>query len=168
MYHSWGPLRVARHWKLGPLTWAQPLGDPTCPYNYRWVLDLGKLGSVRVHHWVRSDDKRAKHDHPSDFVTLVISGGYVDRSALAISTEDDVELINGLERMGRWSLRHRKATHIHTVDVDPGGCWTLLYFWPPSRTWGFWSRPKSGIGRTRWFRAAKWFDDHGHHPCEQP
>lgn len=134
--------------------WKQPQGEKTCPYLYRWVIDFGRFGSIRLHHWIRSDDKRAKHDHPSDFLTLVLKGTYTD---LAVDRN---------EEMRPGSIRRRSAEHIHTVDVHPGGCWTLLYFWPQRRLWGFWASIK---GRPmRWYRSARWFDLAGHHPCDQP
>src|ERR1700722_4369121 len=112
----------------------------------RWVLDLGLL-SVRLHHWTGSDDDRALHDHPWWFVTLVLAGGYRDVS------ED------GEDRVGPGSVRFRRATYRHTVQVDPGGCWTLLLTGPERREWGFWVG-----GRFR--KRNKYFYEHGHHPCE--
>jgi hypothetical protein len=62
------------------IKWREPLGKPECPYCYRWVLPLGPLGSLRLHHWLASDDLRAYHDHPSHFATLVLRGGYWDET----------------------------------------------------------------------------------------
>lgn len=107
--------------KLG-LTWRQPLGRPECPYMYRWALSLGPKGpSLRLHHWIRSDDKRFKHDHPADFITLVLKGSYTDLGE------------GSHERMTPGRIRKRVAEHSHTVAVDPGGCWTLCFFFPDRR-----------------------------------
>ena len=95
--------------KLG-VTWKQQLGRPECPYAERWVLNL-HLFSVRLHHFRRSDDARAFHDHPWFFVTLVLRGSYIDRSP----SGDD------LLRPG--SIRFRPALHRHTIVTD--GVWTL-------------------------------------------
>jgi len=136
------------------VAWNEPLGEPECPYAYRWWLSLGPLGSLRLHDWIRSDDKRAKHDHPSDFVTLVLRGAYTDLGR------------DGDERMTPGTVRYRRAEHTHTVAVDPGGCWTLLWFGPKRRDWGFWTTNKLGV--MRWWRSRKYFAEHGHHPCDQP
>lgn len=151
---------------------------------YRWKLSLGRLGSIRLHHWLRSDDKRFKHDHPADFITLVLRGGYTDlangegRYPIAPErcgvcrghpgTVCDV-CGNGLrnERMRPGMIRRRAAEHAHTVAVDPGGCWTLVYFFPYKRAWGFWV-PRRRDGTMRFKKANKFFLEHGHHPCDQP
>lgn len=173
------------------ITWREQLGDPECPYAERWILNFGPLGSIRLHRWFRSDDKRAKHDHPSDFVTLVLKGGYVDEGICSICEGEgrvpldrkkwpDLPLdirteacpsCHGdgktYEDMVPGSLCRRKAEHRHTVCVKPGGCWTLLYFWPKRRNWGFWV-PRKDTGKLRFRKANKYFLENGHHPCDQP
>jgi hypothetical protein len=126
--------------------WREPLGWPECPYVIRWRLEIDGLGSVRVHHWLASDDPRAVHDHPWWFLTLVLHGGYTDHTP------------GGAEHLPAGSLRYRPALHQHTVVPDKGGAWTLLITGPKTRNWGFWPGGK--------FRKAnKWFASRGHHPC---
>jgi len=127
---------------------AEPLGLPECPYAIRWRLELPS-GSLRVHHWLASDDSRAFHDHPWWFITLVLHGGYTDRS------------ITGEDHLSAGSVRYRPALHRHTVVPDEGGAWTLLVTGPPVRAWGFW---RDGI---KFIKANKWFLTYGHHPCDQ-
>jgi len=122
-------------------------------------VPLGRLGSVRLHQWVRSDDERAAHDHPSDFVTLVLWGRYVDV----------LEHPGGnttMDRLRPGSVRYRRAEHRHRVQVDACGCWTLLWFSPPRRDWGFYKRRMAG--GFRFLKSHKWFLSYGHHPCDQP
>jgi len=126
--------------------WRERLGLPECPYVIRWRLEIAGLGSVRVHHWLASDDPRAFHDHPWWFVTLVLRGGYTDRSPA------------GDEHLHAGAVRYRPALHQHTVVSDESGAWTLLVTGPKIRAWGFWPDGK--------FRKAnKWFASRGHHPC---
>lgn len=61
------------------IRWAEPLGKPECPYMFRWVFVFFGF-SIRLHHWIRSDDKRFFHDHPWSFITLVLKGQYTDVS----------------------------------------------------------------------------------------
>jgi hypothetical protein len=35
--------------------------------------------------------------------------------------------------MSAGTLRVRMAEHVHTIEVDEGGCWTLTYSFPPRR-----------------------------------
>lgn len=167
-------------------TWRQQLGRPECPYMERWVLNLGRLGSIRLHHWIRSDDKRAKHDHPADFITLVLKGSYEDwgwhdESHNSSHKEDGVWICNQcgqyiagdvgnrslIELMTPGRIRKRSAEHRHTVAVAPGGCWSLVYFFPDRRNWGFWTRRKD-TRKFRFRKANKYFLENGHHPCDQP
>jgi len=113
--------------------------------------------SIRVHHFYRSDDERAHHDHPWWFVTLVLKGGYTDVSDLRGSNNH----VQSLDHLRPGSVRFRPALHRHTVRTDPGGVWTVVLTGPNVRTWGFWVNGK--------FRKAnKYHYEHGIHPCDQP
>jgi hypothetical protein len=127
------------------LTWNQKLGLPECPYVHRWCLNLG-LFTVRVHHFLRSDDNRALHDHPFWFITLVIKGKY-----------DDVTE-NGYITLTAGDVAFRPALHRHTVRTT--GVWTLLLTGHETRVWGFYPN-----GRFK--RREKYFKKYGHHPCDQ-
>lgn len=124
----------------------EPLGLPECPYVVRWRFET-PLGSIRVHHWLASDDPRAKHDHPWWFATFVFKGGYTDASP------------DGDDHLRAPAVRFRRATHRHTVFPDPGGAWTLMITGPKVRTWGFWTNG-------RFYKMNKYFFKFGHHPCD--
>ena len=129
------------------ITWAEKLGLPECPYVIRWKIET-RIGSLRLHRWVKPDDDRAFHDHPWWFLTVVLHGGYTDRSPAG----DDI--------LQAGSVRFRPALHQHTVFPGPQGAWTLLLTGPVTRSWGFWLDGK--------FRKAnKWFARYGHHPCAE-
>lgn len=125
----------------------EPLGDRACPYAFRWVLNLG-LVSFRVHQWYRSDDKRYFHDHPWHFVTLVLRGGYTD-----VSPE-------GKDALTRGSIRFRRATWRHYVDIPEHGALTFLITSAKVREWGFWVAGK-------FKRPLRYFGKYGHPPCNE-
>lgn len=129
------------------LRWREPLGKKECPYAYRWILNLG-LFSVRVHSWMRSDDKRFFHDHPWHFVTLVLRGSYTDVSEA------------GRDVLKLGSVRFRRATHRHYVEVPPGGALTVLIATAKTREWGFWVK-----GALK--RPLRYFGKYGHPPCNE-
>lgn len=133
------------------ITWGQRVGETECPYLRRWILNFG-LGSIRVHHWIASDDPRALHDHPWWFLTFVVRGGYLDVSEYADGTPRYDHLTEG-------SVRYRPALHKHTVLVEPGGCWTIMLTGRHSRDWGFWVNGQ-------WKRMRRFFREHGHHQCD--
>jgi len=125
----------------------EALGKPECPYAYRWVLNFGFI-SFRIHHFLRSDDKRYFHDHGWWFLTLVLKGSYVD-----VSPE-------GRDTLTAGSIRYRKAEHKHYVEVPADGVWTFLITGPNARKWGFW------IG-DKFKRPLKYFHQFGHPPCDE-
>jgi hypothetical protein len=136
------------------IRWAEPLGKPECPYAYRWVLNLWFF-SIRLHHFMRSDDKRYMHDHPFNFWTWCIKGEYTD-----VSMDDDGNIVR--DHFPRWSLRHRPAEHKHYVDVPVCGSWTILLCGRKCRNWGFWI----GEHREKFKRPLKYFHKYGHPACD--
>jgi hypothetical protein len=132
------------------LIWNQKLGKPECPYMRRWVFNFFDLFSVRLHNWFYGDDPRAFHDHPWDFVTIVLKGSYTDLNP------------EGKQEMDRWTVKFRKAEHKHTVETK--GCWTLLFCGPTKREWGFFARTKAG--NIKFLKHSRYFRKHGHHPCQ--
>jgi len=114
-------------------------------------IQMGVQLSLICHshyHFIRSDDKRYMHDHGWSFLTLVLKGSYTDVSP------------DGRDVMKAGSIRYRKATHAHYVDVPEGGCWTLVFSGRSKRKWGFWVDGK-------FKRPLKYFHKFGHPPCSE-
>lgn len=128
--------------------WGELIGPDECPMMRRWVL-VTPLGSIRLHNFIRSDAERDPHDHPWWFVTLVLAGGYLDRSEL-----DGQPVI---DRLKRGSIRFRPALHRHWVETD--GSWTLIITGRIGRQWGFWQR---GV----FLPVADYFKRYGYAPCQ--
>ena len=128
------------------LKWNKTLGPDSCPYIRLWMFSCFFF-SVRLHHWLHSDDTRHFHDHGWNFISWVISGELIDR------TEE------GDEIRPQWSLKTFKAEHRHAVVVEQPA-WTILLCGREQRQWGFWVNGK--------FRKRnKYFFEHEHHdPCD--
>jgi len=142
------------------ILWAQEL--PTSggqPYLRRWVLDLG-FGSLRLHHWLCSDDNRAPHDHPYWLWTLILKGGYTDW--VYPSSREPSYSYREKRRPGSFRFWH--AEHTHWVQVDESGCWSLCVTGKQSRIWGFWTERYDGV--RRFVRSSRYFRKHGHHVCD--
>lgn len=61
--------------KLFQIRWKEKLGFPDSPYLIRWTfLFFGY--SIRVHHWIKSDDDRYFHDHSANLLSVVLKGQY--------------------------------------------------------------------------------------------
>jgi hypothetical protein len=122
--------------------WGESLGLPNNPYMKRYLFNLW-LFSIRIHVWYAGDDTRYMHDHAFDFFTFVLKGGYTD------VTE------NGSEWLGRFSLRYRKAEHLHFVSKPINPTITLLLCFKPKRKWGFKVNGKM-------MRPLRYFSRYGH------
>lgn len=124
----------------------EKIGIKECIYLVRWIIDF-KIFSIRLHHWLKSDDLRNFHDHPWDFVSIVLWGSITDRTE------------NGDTKRKWLSITKFSAEHKHAAVIDKP-CWTLLICGPPRRIWGYWVNGK--------FRKRnKYYYEHGHHnPCD--
>jgi hypothetical protein len=107
----------------------EPLGRKECPYLYRWTLILFGF-SFRLHHWLRSDDKRFYHDHACNFVSFILRGKYTN-----CTPDGNFEV-----RAGQWWVSN--ALTKHYLDIPKGGAWTLLICGRPYHKWGFYVKGK--------------------------
>ena len=57
------------------IRWAEKLGYPDNPYLVRWSFFFFGY-SIRIHHWIKSDDDRFFHDHSANLVSIVLKGHY--------------------------------------------------------------------------------------------
>lgn len=122
--------------KVGPVRlYSHHLGD----YMRRWIL-LTPLGTVRLHNIRRPDADPDMHDHPWNFVSLIIRGGYTEEVPVvntgAYLAAPHVQCLD--YRAG--AVNVRLATDAHRiVDVLPD-TWTLVISGTKLRSWGFWTR----------------------------
>jgi hypothetical protein len=95
-------------------------------YMRRWyVIRSGRL-SVFIHRIVRSDYARHLHDHPWDFIAVLLSGTY---------TEVDS---SGMHVIGRFLPRFRRAEYQHRLVLDDEKeVWSLFIHLRRRREWGF-------------------------------
>lgn len=121
--------------------WREKLGRPECPYLYRWTLVI--LGfSIRLHHWIKSDDRRFFHDHPWDFVSVPLWGTYTN-----VTPSGKFQA----RALRPWKFR---AEERHYLEIPKEGAWTLLLCSRPRKKWGFW------VGGHLW-RPLRYFSKYG-------
>lgn len=163
--------------------WAERLGDPDNPYLVRWTFVLFGF-SVRLHHWIRSDDRRFFHDHAADLISIVLRGRYENVTPVdpdlppeGNSARRPVEgVFNSLSsflRPGR-SVWFSRAEDRHFLDIPAGGAWTLLLEGRRRRSWGFYvprmDRRHRYVGPVRKMRPYVYFERYGiiqRDPCYQ-
>jgi hypothetical protein len=100
------------------------------------------IGRVYLHHILRSDHDRALHDHPWNFVSIILRGGYYEHS----DPRQRLSQLRGQFEDGtafRWygvaDVLCRGAGWRHRLRLPEGHtAWTLVFTTRKLREWGFW------------------------------
>lgn len=111
-------------------------------YLYRWYVIRTEPFALFVHRFVRSDEDRALHDHPWNFIVIPIWRGYREHN------------VKGVRRvLPILGIRYRRARYRHKVElIDGKPAWSLFIRFRYRRVWGFW--PKEGFKNWR-----QWWSD---------
>lgn len=99
-------------------------------YLRRWFIVRAFGRKICVHKIVRPDGDRCRHDHPWNFVTLVLFGGYVE------------ELRDGKSHEAKpFRLYKRSCSHSHRITSLPRSeAWTMVFMGRDQREWGFFTK----------------------------
>lgn len=122
-----------------------------------------KIFGVRlvIHCFHRSDNDRHYHDHPWNFISLILKGSYIEHfpsgqdffgKPAPLLAGVDLQLVHR-----RWSIIKRPKTWKHWVELPLKHinsewlrtqidefqyfeeCWTLVLLYGERRDWGFWT-----------------------------
>jgi hypothetical protein len=107
----------------------------------RWTNDgePESGNSCMLHYFARPDDDDALHDHPWDFETTVLSGGYLEcEPPPDWDRGDGGPQHNYATRLIRAGMsRFHRADDLHRVASLAPNTWTLMRTGPRKRLWGF-------------------------------
>jgi hypothetical protein len=107
------------------------IGGAEHPYMQRWwIIPRNRFFNVYLHHFLRSDDDRALHDHPWWNVSLLLDGAYVEHTIAAGGVQHAI-------RYCACELKFRTAKSAHRVEITDGPTWSLFITGPAIRNWGF-------------------------------
>ena len=107
------------------------IGKQDDTYMQRWyVIPRNRFLNIYLHHFLRSDDDRALHDHPWWNASILIEGKYTEHTICAGGVHRHVEY-------GTGALKLRNAKYAHRVELTSGPCWSLFITGPNIREWGF-------------------------------
>jgi hypothetical protein len=107
------------------------VGGADDPYLKRWlVIPRNNVFNIYLHHFLRSDDDRALHDHPWWNLSVLLKGEYTEHSIAAGGVNHAV-----VRKAGQFKFRGAKSAH--RIELHNGPCWTLFITGPVLRTWGF-------------------------------
>lgn len=108
------------------------IGGQARPYLRRWfVLPRNPVFNIYLHHFLRSDDDRALHDHPWANCSILLRGTYTEHTIAAGGIHRRDVLAAGSFRV-RWTGRIA-----HRVELHDGPCRSLFITGPRYRAWGF-------------------------------
>jgi hypothetical protein len=109
------------------------IGEEDAPYLKRWyIIPRNTRFNIYLHHFMKSDDDRALHDHPWWNVSFLLTGSYIEILPGPVAK---------LRKRGR--LVWRRATAAHRIELLKGldgkerPVWTLFITGRNVRTWGF-------------------------------
>ena len=118
------------------------VGGEENPYLRRWwLIPRNRFFNVYLHHFLRSDDDRALHDHPWHNVSILLRGAYMEvlpGHEIAVRQAGDV-VARGPAAAHRIQLAN-DDTVTRVRAILPGftrDVWTLFITGPRLRTWGF-------------------------------
>lgn len=100
---------------------------------------LESANSVLLHYFVRGDDDQALHDHPWDFTTTILCGGYWE----CLPPHDWNNVNSGPAFDARSEFRgpgmtvRREQHQLHSVGQVLPGTFTLVRTGERGRDWGF-------------------------------
>lgn len=134
------------------IRWKESMGLLSCPYLYRWTLVFFGY-TIRLHHWIKSDDRRFFHDHACDLISIIIKGQYYN-----VMPDKNGNPVKYLAKA--WIFRKMKAKQRHYLDIPKGGAWTILLCSKPYRKWGFWVDNKRTGEVVKW-RPLRYFHKYG-------
>jgi hypothetical protein len=124
------------HWlnrRLLPISRAPDflIGKPDDVYMQRWwVIPRNRFFNIYLHHFLRSDDDRALHDHPWWNVSILLQGRYTEHTIAPGGVNHRAEYAAG-------DVKFRRATYAHRIELTAGPCWSLFITGPTIREWGF-------------------------------
>lgn len=106
--------------------------DPQGAYLRRWyLLPRNTVCNIYLHHFLRSDDDRALHDHPWHWASLLLRGRYVEHTIAAGGVHQ-----RRMRQAGSLKLAGPKRAH-RVELIGHETCWTLFITGPRVRDWGF-------------------------------
>lgn len=110
------------------------IGGAEDPYLRRWwVIPRNGVFNIYLHHFLRSDDDRALHDHPWWNVSLLLDGIYLEHTLRGVFVR-----VPGGFYFRRGGTAHRVALiDDDMVPARPMPVWTLFITGPRYRQWGF-------------------------------
>jgi hypothetical protein len=91
-------------------------------YLHRWFIYQGTRIGIYIHKFVRSDEDRALHDHPWNFLVIPLWRGYIEHNEQWDDGDGTrhgpaIKYINKTRVLPILGTRYRKAEYRHRVEL---------------------------------------------------
>jgi hypothetical protein len=121
-------------------------------YLWRLYLICTPWFGVMLHRIFREDNQRDLHDHPWNFLSIILRGWYSE----SFQRQGEEHVGFAIRRLWNW----KRAEDRHSIRiVGRAPTWTLVFTGRRRRTWGFWVHDyfnvDEGPGPARF---VPWFD----------
>lgn len=116
------------------------IGGEEDPYLRRWwVIPRNCFFNIYLHHFMRSDDDRALHDHPWVNLSILLDGEYIEHvpGGWALRSEGQMVLRLPSSAHRVELFRKRAPWSGGAAGWEPDTVWTLFITGPRVREWGF-------------------------------
>lgn len=144
LYNADGSTYMERYW-LSPYAPRGTHGEDQGCYTAVWwrsplVWFLQRFGIAVRLHWIASADRyRDLHDHPWNFVSIVLRGWYYEQVPdFSEPVYDKAWRVSDSRLRTVGTVGYRSIHDRHTIStVSPGGVWTLFITGRKQQSWGF-------------------------------
>ncbi len=115
-------------------------------YMGRWIVINTHWLHARIHHIATPDLDRDLHDHPANFVSVVLNGGYAEARPVTVNPcfEGDAELVEYTYRTAG-SVVARRDVDRHRIEAVADNTWTLFIFLGGRRQWWGYYTPNGKV-----------------------
>jgi len=127
-----------------------PNYDTDGNYLTRWRIIQTPLFGIYLHRFDGPDPRVTLHDHPWNFTSIVLLGGYVEADTYSLTPtlpvnyesheipEESARVHGSWNTLRRGAINKKKATDLHAiVRLLRVPTWTLMFVGRRSRVWGY-------------------------------
>lgn len=105
----------------------------------RWRILATPWFNIYIHNILKSDEDAHPHDHPWNFLSFVLKGGYSEEWMHSYEDRDyrrGNQMLKSIRRPG--TFVYHDAKDFHKLTLLKGSAWTLVFtFGKHRKSWGY-------------------------------
>jgi hypothetical protein len=106
-------------------------------YLFRRRIVQTPWAAIYVHDIEKGDEQPELHSHPFPFASLILRGGYVERTASPANLWHLGEITPVVHMAGSWNVFPRGPVKLHTIIAAQPGTKTLVFTGRRRDSWGW-------------------------------